>query len=193
MISAKRSQARRVARIIREALACGRLVEIDGLGVFYPREGGAFEFLATTGPRVFIAYVEEDRESARRLYRAFESAGFQPWMDHEKLLPGQNWPRSIERAIEVADFFVPCFSRKATRKRGVFHSELRYALDCASELPLEDVFVLPARLDDCAVPRQIASRVQYVDLFPEWDRGARRLVRSIGREWAHRSDLAKAG
>ena len=183
---------RRIAEIIRTALAEGHVIEIDGLGVFHPRAGGKFEFIASLRPRVFIAYVQENLEQARRLYRAFEEAGLQPWLDKEKLFPGQNWPRSIQRAIEVADFFVPCFSKRAVTKRGAFHSELRYALDCATKMPLEDMFILPARLDDCEVPRPVASRIQYVDLFPDWDRGARRLIRTMVRESVRRRQLQLA-
>ena len=183
---------RRIADIIRTALAEGHVVEIDGLGVFHPRAGGKFQFIASQRPRVFIAYVEENVEQSRRLYRAFEEAGLQPWLDKEKLFPGQNWPRSIQRAIEVADFFVPCFSKRAATKRGAFQCELRYALDCATRLPLEDMFILPARLDDCEVPRAVASRIQYVDLFPDWDRGVRRLIRTMVRESARRRQLQLA-
>jgi hypothetical protein len=179
--------SRRIASIIRTALAEGHEIDIDGLGVLRPGIGGAFEFIPSRRPRVFIAYVEEDVLHARRLYRAFERSGLQPWLDKEKLLPGQNWPRSIQSAIEVADFFVPCFSRRAAVKRGGFQSELRYALDCATKLPLEDVFILPARLNDCEVPKQIAGRLQYVDLFPDWDRGVRRLVRMVRRSAARRA------
>ena len=187
------SSSRRVAGIIRRVLAEGHTVDIDGLGVFRPCGDGSFDFIPNTRPRVFIAYVVEDLEPALRLYRAFEAAEFQPWLDREKLFPGQNWPRCIERAIEVADFFVPCFSRRSSIKRGTFQSELRYALDCATKIPLDDVFVLPVRLDDCEIPAQLAGRLQYVDLFPDWQKGVRRLVRMIGRESARQKTLLLAG
>ncbi len=190
MRAGERCSSRRIAGIIRTALAEGHEIEIDGLGLLRPAKGGRFDFLPCERPRVFIAYVEEDVAHARRLYRAFERSGLEPWMDKEKLLPGQNWPRSIQRAIEVADFFVPCFSRRAAVKRGAFQSELRYALDCATKVPLEDVFILPVRLNDCAMPKEIARRLQYVDLFPEWDRGVRRLVRMVRQSAARRSPLA---
>ncbi len=186
MKSKNQCSSRRIATIIRMALAEGHEIEIDGLGKLCPGRGGTFEFVPSERPRVFIAYVEEDVAYARRLFRAFDRSGLQPWLDKEKLLPGQNWPRSIQRAIEVADFFVPCFSRRAAVKRGAFQSELRYALDCATRLPLDDVFILPVRLDDCEVPKQIAGRLQYIDLFPDWDRGVRRLVRMVHRAAARR-------
>ncbi len=71
----------------------------------------------------------------KKLYTAFERKGLRPWLDKKKLMPGQNWPRAIETAIQTSDFFVACFSRRSTSKRGSFHSELRYALACASQGP----------------------------------------------------------
>jgi hypothetical protein len=110
-----------------------------------------------------------------------------PWMDKEKLLPGQNWPRSIERAIEISDAFVPCFSRRSLAKRGQFQSELRWAMDCARRIPLEETFLIPVRLEPCGVPKRISDQVQYVDLFPDWERGMRRLVRALKKSLGERT------
>ena len=63
------------------------------------------------------------------LFQDFQNHGFDPWLDRKKLLPGQNWPRSIEEAIETSDFFVPCFSHRSVNKKGGFQAEIRYALD----------------------------------------------------------------
>lgn len=167
---------RRIARILRETLESGGSVEIDGLGTMYPGKDG-FRFVAQTKPRVFIAYVEEDLPFARKLYRAFEDNGFRPWLDKKRLMPGQNWPRAIETAIQTSDFFVACFSRRATSKRGSFHSELRYALFCAAKVPLDEIFLIPIRLDDCDVPNRISKQIQYLDLFPEWETGIGRLIK----------------
>ena len=41
------------------------------------------------------------------------------------------------------------------------------------------LFRSPVRFDACAVPRVIESRTQYVDLFPDFDRGVRQLVRAL--------------
>jgi hypothetical protein len=102
-------------------------------------------------------------------------------MDKDKLIPGQNWPRAIRRAIEISDAFVACFSARSTCKRGPFQSELRWALQCAQRMPLEESFLIPVRLEACTVPRQIQERVQYVDLFPDWDAGVKKLVRAVKR------------
>jgi len=185
---------RRVARIVRQALEAGTEVEIDGLGTFRPDKKRGFHFTPQTKPQVFIAYVEEDLDAVRKLFRAFEQNGFRPWLDKMKLMPGQNWPRAIETAIQSSDYFVACFSHRSTCQRGTFHSELRYALACAARVPLDEIFFIPARLDQCVVPGRIARKIQYVDLFPDWNRGVERVLRVIRRQeenrWRKRLPLA---
>jgi hypothetical protein len=171
-----------VARIVRQCLEQGSSVEIDGLGQFRPDRRGGFEFLAFTKPKVFLAYVIEDLELVERLYEDFRAHGFDAWLDRKRLLPGQNWPRSIEQAISVSDLFVACFSERAVGKRGGFQSELRYALDCERRLPLDEVFLIPVRLEECRVPARITREYQYVDLFPNWERGVQRIVAAMRKQ-----------
>jgi hypothetical protein len=163
---------KQVARIVMRGIAAGKTVEIDGLGVFHPHPTEGFRFEPRALPQVFIAYVKEEGATAARLYREFEAAGFSPWMDVQKLLAGQNWPRAIETAIDASDFFVACFSSKSVRKKGGFQAEIRYALDCARQVPLDEIFIVPVRLDECAVPRSIGHELQYIDLFPDRASGA---------------------
>ena len=165
-----------VIDILRRCLEEGLTVEIEGLGTFRKSASGSIEFIPETRPTVFIAYAEEDYPAAERLYRDLTAAGCHAWLDKKKLLPGQNWPRAIERAIEVADYFIACFSRRSAVRRGYFHSELRWALRCATRLPLGASYLIPVRLDDCRIPARVAREYHWVDLFPEWDAGLRRLL-----------------
>jgi hypothetical protein len=167
-----------LALLIQRSLKHSKAVEIDGLGVFARNRAGDISFQARS-PRIFIAYAVEDMAPAEELFRAFSARGFAAWLDRRKLLPGQNWPRSIEEAITSSDFFVACFSGQSVRKRGGFQAEVRYALDCAQRVPLDDVFIIPVRLDDCRVPARIQKETQYVDLFPDWDAGLQRIFRII--------------
>jgi len=176
-----------VARIVRECLEEGKTVVIDGLGAFRPDGKRGYRFLARTAPTVFVAYVQEDTKAVERLCSALEKQGFDPWFDRRKLLPGQNWPRSIEDAIEATDFAIACFSRNSVTKKGGFQAEIRYALDCARRVPLDDVFLIPVRLDDCRVPSSIRREIQYIDLFPSWERGFRRIVTVISRQLRKRA------
>ena len=168
-----------LAHVIRRSLKRSPRVEIDGLGVFARGNRGRVSLLAANRPRTFIAYATEDLATAERLYDALQSRGYAPWLDRRKLLPGQNWPRRIDDAIASADFFIACFSSRSVRKRGGFQAEVRYALECAQKLPLDDVYLIPVRLDECRVPARIQRETQYVDLFPRFDAGVERVVAAI--------------
>jgi hypothetical protein len=168
--------------LVRKCLDEGSSVEIDGLGVFRPNGDGGWEFIADMRPQVFVAYVSEDRQAVDQLCADLEARGLEPWTDRRKLLPGQNWPRAIERAIEVSRFFIACLSKRSVSKRGRFQAEMRYALQCASLVPLSDAFFIPVRLDDCPVPLMIARQTQYIDLFPNWNRGIERIVQMARKQ-----------
>jgi TIR domain-containing protein len=187
----QRLDGRALLRLVDRCLREGASIEIDGMGSFLLNAEERVVFEPSSRGRVFLAYAEEDRAEVRNLYTALQRAGFEPWMDKEKLLPGQNWPRAIDRAIDLADFFVGCFSHRSTVKRGHFQRELGYALDVAASIPAEDIFFIPVRLEACDLPRQIVTTVQYVDLFPDWDRGVRALIKSLRQHWAQRKKYSQ--
>ena len=171
--------SRQLARIVRRCLAEGARVEIDGLGSFERGPRRRIQFTPARRPRVFLAYAAEDIDTVLKLHDALAQHGFDPWLDRKKLLAGQNWPRAIESAIESSDYFLACFSRRSVRKRGNFQTELRFALECASRVPQDDIFVIPLRLDNCELPASMTRRLQYLNLFPNFDAGIRRLVRAL--------------
>jgi hypothetical protein len=170
--------ADQIARILLQCLDEAASVEIDGLGVFR-RNGAGYQFVPFSGPSVFLAYAAEDRHTAERLYHTLRCRGFNPWLDRKKLLPGQNWPRAIQQAIEVSDYFIACLSHQALQKKGQFQAEMRYALDCARRAPLDRTYFIPLRLDECPVPASISREIQYLDLFPDWDEGIARLIEAL--------------
>jgi len=176
------SVTQQLAGIVIRGVAAGKTVEIDGLGSFMPDPVAGLRFEPCVRPRVFIAYVKEDAAQAERLYEVLEAAGFRPWMDVRQLLPGQNWPRAIESAIEASGFFVACFSQNSVNKVGGFQAEIRYALECARRVPLDEIFVVPVRLDACRLPRSIQRELHYADLFPDWAEGVERLVAMLRKE-----------
>jgi hypothetical protein len=181
-----------LVRLIKQSLSEGSPVEVEGLGIFLPDGDGGFDFRAYNRPKVFIAYVVEDTAAVDHLALELELQGFDPWVDRQRLVPGQNWPRAIQRAIEVTDYFIACFSSHSVHKRGTFQAELRYALDCATLIPPDDVFLIPVRLNECQLPRVISRAIQYVDLFPDWDSGMGRIVTMIKKQERRRARRPKA-
>jgi len=173
-------------QLIDRRLREGASIEIDGIGSFKHDRKHQLVFQRKGEPLVFLAYAQEDRFKVKKLFLQLRKAGVEPWMDCQKLLPGQNWPRAIENAIELSDFFLGCFSRKSTSKRGHFQSELAFALNAATRFPQDEVFFIPVRLDDCDLPRRILSTTHYVDLFPDWNRGVRKLIAALRRQHARK-------
>jgi len=119
-----------------------------------------------TNPKVYLSYAREDGHVVRELYDRLSRAGFRPWMDQQDILPGQDWRRSIQKAIRDSDFFLVCLSRNSTTKRGFLQQEIRSAIDIMEEKLADDIYLIPVRLEKCEVP-QALSRYQWLDLFGE--------------------------
>ncbi|MBC7928758.1 MAG: toll/interleukin-1 receptor domain-containing protein [Bryobacteraceae bacterium] len=176
----------KLARIVRQCVLEGHEVNLDGLGTFAPDSFSGLNFIAESAPRIFIAYAQEDVVKAFRLADDLEAEGLKPWIDKRMLVPGQSWQRAIERAIERADFFIACFSEHSIAKRGQFPHEVRYALNWADSMPLDDNFVIPVRFELCEVPSRIQSMIHHADLFEHWSDGVGQLVEAIWSEFGER-------
>lgn len=114
--------------------------------------------------RVFLCHASSDKEIVRVLYHRLVSDGLDAWLDDEKLLPGQKWEVEIPRAVKNSDVVIICLSKNSITKEGYFQKEIEFALDSASEKPEGTIFLIPARLEDCEVPRQLTGW-QWVNLF----------------------------
>ena len=57
--------------------------------------------------------------------------------------------------------------------------ELRQALDLLDTFPPGEVFVIPVRIDDSAPRHERLQDLHWIDLFPEYRDGFRRLLRSL--------------
>jgi len=125
--------------------------------------------------QIFLCHASEDKEAVRTLYRKLLEPGFAPWLDEEKLLPGQDWDAEITKAIRASDVVLVCLSQRS-EKRGYMQKEIVRALDVADEQPEGTIFLIPVRLEDCSVPERL-RRWQWVNLFQ--DDGFERLQASL--------------
>lgn len=122
--------------------------------------------------RVFLCHASQDKPVVRELHRQLVAEPWiDPWLDEEKLLPGQDWNLEIEKAVESADAVIVCISSTSVAKEGYVQKELRQVLNIALEKLEGAIFVLPVRLDDCPLPRQLRDR-QALDYFPPASREA---------------------
>lgn len=131
--------------------------------------------------RVFLCHSSTDKAAVQELYQKLNAEGWiDPWLDKEKLLPGQDWDVEIEKAVEAADVVVVCLSNRSVDKEGYVQKELRSVLNIADEKPEGSIFVIPLRLDACIVPRRLREW-QWVDYFPDHQKSSayERLVKSL--------------
>ena len=116
--------------------------------------------------RVFLCHASQDKPVVRDLYkRLLAEPWIDPWLDEERLLPGQDWNLEIEKAVESSDAVIVCVSSTSVAKEGYVQKELRKVLDIALEKLEGAIFIVPVRLDDCELPRRIKDK-QAIDYFP---------------------------
>lgn len=133
---------------------------------------------------IFVSYASEDRDQVKEIYDRLRLTGYDPWMDSVDIVGGEDWERTIERSLHNADFFLACLSSNSVQKRGFLQRELLQALDKWREKLPDDIYLIPLRLEECAMPERLA-KFQAIDLFRDrgWERlldalrtGTRRLV-----------------
>jgi TIR domain len=121
----------------------------------------------------------EDSDVAKRLHNDLKDAGLIPWLDKESLIAGQNWKIAINKAIKNSRYFIPVFSSISVEKRGYVQKEFKYALEVLDEFPESEIFVIPVRLDVCEIPYEKLKDIEYVDLFPDWNKGLQRIRKAM--------------
>jgi tetratricopeptide (TPR) repeat protein len=124
---------------------------------------------------VFLCHAHSDKKAVHDLYLRLTQDGIDAWLDKEKLLPGQDWEYEIRKAVQTADVVVVCLSKKFN-KAGFRQKEVRLALETALEKPAGEIFIIPARLEECDTLESL-RHLQWVDLFEEG--GYEKLKRSL--------------
>jgi|SRR5689334_2620051 len=132
--------------------------------------------------RPFISYAREDRVLALQLYRDLRAKGAHPWIDIEDLLGGEDWKLAISAAIGKSSHFIALISAKSVSKQGYVQKELRQALDLLDTFPPGEVFLIPVRLDASEPRHGRLADLHWIDLFPDYSDGLRRLLRSVRLE-----------
>lgn len=125
---------------------------------------------------VFLCHASQDKPRARALHHRLKVENIDPWLDEEKLLPGQDWDLEIKKAVRESDIVIVCLSRNAINKKGYVQKEIAYALDVATEQPEGTIYIIPLKLEECDVPQRL-QKWHWVNLFDE--HGYDKLMRSL--------------
>jgi hypothetical protein len=121
--------------------------------------------------RIFLSYASEDYDRVLPIYKRLEGK-YKPWLDKQKILPGQQWEMEIYKAFKNAHVVMMCLSRNSTSKRGFVQREAQDAIDKLREKLPGDIYIIPVLLEECDVPDKIADKVQYIALSESnaWER-----------------------
>lgn len=114
--------------------------------------------------KIFISYAKEDFAKAFAIYSILASNKFNPWIDKEKLIAGQDWELEISKAIKQAHFFIACLSNSSVSKTGYVQKEVKKGLDILDLQPEGAIYLIPVRLEECQVPNRF-ERLHWHDLF----------------------------
>lgn len=131
-------------------------------------------------PRPFISYAHEDRAAALKLYTDLRARGANPWLDEKELLGGQEWEVAIRKAVHECTHFLALLSSHSVNKRGFVQKEVRQAIDILDEFPPGEIFIIPVRLDDANPSHEALKKLHWIDLFPSYQQGLRKLAKSLG-------------
>lgn len=134
--------------------------------------------MQSRGLKIFLCHSSGDKVLVRQLFERLRADGFDPWLDEERLLAGQDWNLEITKAVRGTDVVVVCVSTDSVSKAGYVQREIKFALDVADEQPDGAIFLIPAKLDDCIVPERL-GRWHWVGLYEEdgYDRLTKSLVK----------------
>jgi len=145
----------------------------------------------STRTRVFISYAKEDKGVAEKLYSDLQQAGVKPWLDSMDLVPGQNWDATITKAISESRYFIALLSSRSVRKKGYVQKETRHALNIATEYPENEIYIIPVRIDDCESPFEGIRILHRADIFPDYEKCVKDLVRVFQYETEVKPALVK--
>jgi hypothetical protein len=113
------------------------------------------------------------------MYEDITSAGFPVWFDQEALLVGQKWKLEIARAIRESSAFIPLISKNSVDKRGHVQNELRQALEVLTDVPSNQIFLMPLRLEEVDPVEPLLEELHWLDLFPDWEGSVARLLEAL--------------
>jgi TIR domain len=100
-------------------------------------------------PTIFISYMREDIDRARRLHDFITDLGGDVWLDERRLWPGDSWEDEILRAIRKRiRLFVPIISANTDQEdEGYVFREWREAVERSYAIPRRR-FIIPVVVDD---------------------------------------------
>jgi hypothetical protein len=114
-----------------------------------PAAAAAADAAEMADPWLFISYASQDAPAVKRLRDALDQAGFNVWVDLERLESGDDYTRKIRDNINRCSLFLPVISRNTeSRGEGFFRSEWTWAQRRLERISTKRAFIHPVLIDD---------------------------------------------
>jgi hypothetical protein len=140
-------------------------------------------------PRVFLCHASEDAALAARLHQALQAGHFEPWLDRQDLLGGEDWDRHIESELDATDFVLLLYSPSFAAKIDSYvNKELQLARRRA--LNVRGSFLIPLRTEpaDRIEPVRELGDYNHMELFEDrFDEDVARVISTMKREMQRRA------
>jgi hypothetical protein len=124
---------------------------------------------------VFLSHSSQDKVFVDRLAHDLVLRGVQVWYADWEIRVGDSIVQKVNDGIDSSGWLVVVLSASSTQSEWV-KRELNSAL--MLELERRKVFVLPARIDDAAVPALLKDK-QYADFRGDYDDALERLLQRL--------------
>jgi TIR domain-containing protein/SIR2-like protein len=140
-------------------------------------------------PRVFISYAREDGALASRLFEGLDRSRFEPWLDQDALIGGENWDQRIRDELAAADYTLVLYTPALCRKTDSYvNREIALARNRA--LGVRGSFLIPLRTADIDAEERVAelSEYQEMPLRPAFfDQDLSKVVSTMLRDFQRRN------
>ncbi len=128
--------------------------------------------------KIVLCCGEGDEAPTRKLYYRLISDGFQPWMNTESLVGGENLELNFLRQIEECNAILFCVSKESIQKEGFLNKAMHFAYERAKEFPEGKIYIVPVKLNECKLPYTLKNFVS-INLFEE--KGYEYILRTFSR------------
>lgn len=124
---------------------------------------------------VFLAHSSKDKVPVRRIAEDLRRHGIPVWLDEWEIRVGDSIVKRVSDGIASAGWLAVALSETSVHSPWV-ERELNVGL--VTELEARRVFVLPIRLDDCAVPTLLRDK-RYADFRVDYEVGLADLIGAL--------------
>ncbi len=128
-------------------------------------------------PAIFLSHATKNDAEVTQIHDALEKlTGVEIWVDHKDIRNGENWDKTIERAVSDCPYMLLIISRDSMKSDEV-HAEWRAAITYGHALLLAIIDDIP--IED--IPQRLRLH-QWVNLSTDWDAGIAKIAASIRGE-----------